>query len=348
MIRENLRKPKKTGILLKIRLKIGILYKDFRADKRKVTYRMPKNIKQLEFDIRRVQDAMNISDKSVKNCAIPMEELEKIYYDYLEWYPKLDKLRIEILGALNKGVTGDVHSIRSRTKEPDHLIAKIIRGTYRNPAKYQKITVDNYQKIVTDLIGVRIIILDRRNWRNVHEDMMQVFRNIPERYIKRQADLITNYDKYAEEVMAVKKGPDCSYHAERPVAYIASESDRKLYRDEFLRLDSSKANYRSIHYIIRYKEVYFEVQMRSLFEEGWLEFDHVMKYPNDQFNKRKQEYINILSNLANAADQLISYYEEDDFKETGDKEEDAVSNYRSVQGSIDEDMDLEEKMRQLF
>jgi ppGpp synthetase/RelA/SpoT-type nucleotidyltranferase len=300
-----------------------------------------------EFDLKRIQEVLNISDKSVANCPITEEELRKIYYDYIEFLPYLEKLRIEILGSLNERMTGKVHSIRSRVKQPDHLIGKIIRGVYRNPAKYHRITVENYKKIITDLIGVRIIILDKRDWRGVHSGLMTMYRNLPERYARRPKDILVNYDKYADELDQASTLPECSYHAERPVAYIASEDDRKLYQDEFIKLDNSKAHYRSVHYIIRYKNVYFEMQMRSLFEEGWLEFDHRMKYPNDQFNKKKQEYISILSNLANAADQLISYYVEEDFV-SADSSAEEMEMYRPYKPEDLTEQGLEERMKELF
>lgn len=300
------------------------------------------------FDLGRIQESMNISDKSISNCPISEEELHRIFDDYIQFLPVLEKLRIELLGELNEGMTGKVHSIRSRVKDPDHLIGKIIRGVYRNPVKYRMINASNYWKIITDLIGVRIIILDKRDWRDVHNDMLRMFVNLPERYARRPGDLLIFYDRYAEEIGEDGNTRECGYLAEQPVAYIASADDRKLYQDEFLRLDNSKAHYRSLHYIVRYKSIYFEIQMRSLFEEGWLEFDHRMKYPNDQYNKRKQEYISILSNLANAADQLISYYREENFNNTEAEDTDlSVSEY-SYPEEQEERKGLEAKMRILF
>ena len=228
---------------------------------------------QKEYDIKRIQKEMNLSDKSVAACPISQEELKKIYEDYCACLPGLEKLRTEILSTINEGMAREVHSIRCRVKQPDHLIAKIVRGAYRNPAKYMIINVDNYKKMVTDLIGVRIIILDRRDWKAVHDALLRLYRDIPERYMRRPVDMVTNYDRYYKEVMRERSGPMCGYLAERPAVYIASEEDRKLYNVPNMRIDNSKTHYRSVHYIVRYREVYFEIQMRSLFEEGWLEFD---------------------------------------------------------------------------
>lgn len=274
-----------------------------------------------EFDIRRIQKKLNISDQSVKDCPISKDELRKIYEDYIRFYPTLEKFRTEILATLNEGMTGEVHSIRCRIKKPDHLIGKIIRGVYRNPEKYHMVSVETYKKIITDFIGVRIIILDKRDWYGVHKDLLRIYRNIPERYVKQPEDIVKNYDRYAEEF--AEPVPLSGYHAECPIVYISPDEDRRLYKADYMKVDNSKAHYRSLHYIIRYKSIYFEVQMRTLFEEGWLEFDHRMKYPNDQYNEKKQEYIGILSNLAIAADRLISYYREEDF--LGDAKEATAS-----------------------
>lgn len=299
-----------------------------------------------EFDLRRIQKKLNISDKSIENCPISRDELKRIYDDYIAYYPKLQEMRTEILSTLNAGMTGEVHSIRTRIKLPDHLIGKIIRGVYRNPKKYQLVTVESYKKIITDFIGVRIIILDKRDWLGVHKDLLRVYRNLPERYILRPGDIVTNYDRYADEVNSGRNSVECGYHAERPVAYISSDDDRELYQDPYLKVDNSKAHYRSLHYIIRYKELYYEIQMRTLFEEGWLEFDHRMKYPNDQYNKKKQEYIGILSNLAIAADRLISFYREEDFQgETVEVPENEY--FRRMQERVDV-RDIEEKLKTLF
>lgn len=168
----------------------------------------------------------------------------------------------------------------------------------------------------TDLIGVRIIILNKHDWREIHKSLLRIFKNDPKRYAVEGKDIELNYDKYSGYVS--KSGKLVSYHAEKPVVYITSEEDREIYQDDNLKIDVAKKHYRSIHYIIRFGSIYFEIQVRTLFEEGWLEFDHRIKYPYDKDNIKKQEYIEILSSLAVAADRLISFYadNEADFKQT--------------------------------
>lgn len=94
----------------------------------------------------------------------------------------MKKYKSEILKILAEDLIGKVHSIRGRIKKPDHLIEKIIRNAKNNPKKYNKIYVKNYCKIITDLIGFRVIILDKRDWKEIHQSLLEVFHGIPERY----------------------------------------------------------------------------------------------------------------------------------------------------------------------
>lgn len=301
-----------------------------------------------ELDLKRIQREFNISEARIAELPIARSELNKIYRNFQTDKPQLEIIKSEILAKLNEKLSGQVHSIRCRIKDKDHLIEKIIRNIYDKPSKYQGLNADNYYKIITDLIGVRIIILDKRDWREVHNSLLQIFRNIPERYAETGKDIITQYDLYDKESNEAKKEFENGYHAERPNVYITSIDDRELYRDDYLKIDDSKTHYRSIHYIIRYKFIYFEIQVRTLFEEGWLEFDHRIKYPYDQHNKKKIAYAGVLNSLAVAADRLIAFYDEEDFKQddstiSPEKEKasmELVDAEQAVRGTYEEKMIL--------
>lgn len=299
-------------------------------------------------NLKRIQRELNILPKYFENLLIDETELQKIYEDYQLSLVTLDGIKAEILSILNEKLSDKVHSIRCRIKEPDHLIEKIIRNIHCKPDKYAGINVDNYNKIITDLIGVRIIILNKRDWLEVHKSLLKIFRNLPKRYVKTPEDIILNYDRFQKDAEEPEKALERSYHAEMPKVYITSEDDRELYQHKYLDVDTSKTHYRSIHYIIRYKFVYFEIQVRTLFEEGWLEFDHRIKYPYDQNNKKKQEYVEVLSSLAIAADRLISFYDEVDFKQ--ETESDKNSSKGDNRSGLSETggESLEDKMTILF
>lgn len=296
-----------------------------------------------ELDLAKIQKELNVSPRRISNLAISRDVLNDIYLSFQTSRKTLEELRAEILSLLNEKLSGCVHSVRCRIKDKDHLIEKIIRNVNERPEKYSGICKDNYNKIITDLIGVRIIILDKRDWFEVHQSLLEIFENDPQKYAVCSRDIIENFDKYS----AKNRQRQESYHAEKPVVYITSEDDREIYKDDSLRIDNSKTHYRSIHYIIRYKNIYFEIQVRTLFEEGWLEFDHRIKYPYDRNNKAKQEYAGILSSLAVAADRLISFYNEDDFVK--DKETDNIEVVESVAcKEIQTQQSLEDKMKSMF
>lgn len=276
------------------------------------------------FDLQKIQRELNISSRKIEYCGLPESALEDIYNNYKETIPHLEKVRTEILTILNDELDGKVHSVRGRVKDPDHLIEKIIRNKCDKPKKYGNLNIENYNKIITDLIGFRIIIMDKRDWREVHNSLLEVFRNLPDRYAKNDGDIEKNYDEYKEPEKNKKKALVYSYHAEEPVAYLTKIDDAELYQDPFLKVDSSKSHYRSIHYIIRYAEYYFEIQVRTLFEEGWLEFDHRIKYPYDQNNKKKQEFLSILDSIVTAADRLITFYDEDLLQTIGQEPPDNI------------------------
>ncbi len=300
------------------------------------------------FDLERIRKNLNIKPKSIDNFPIPISELEKIYDNYQANLSQLEMLRGEILATLNGELKGKVHSIRCRIKDADHLIEKIIRNVNCKPDKYKLISMENYNKIITDLIGVRIIILDKRDWKEVHQSLLKIFQNKPERYVVSPEDIITNYDKFYDEAMTERRKLDYSYHAEKPVVYITSEEDRNIYIDDNLKIDTSKSHYRSIHYIIRYGFAYFEIQVRTLFEEGWLEFDHRIKYPYDQNNKKKQEYASVLSNLAIAADWLISFYKESNFQQELSDMEQEEAEKEIAKEEDNSNLNLEDRMKLLF
>lgn len=277
-----------------------------------------------KFDLKRICEECAIDEADLRTTPISEEVLKQIYDDFDGSKGVFDDIRLSILADLNNLLKGQVHSIRARMKDPDHLIGKIIRNVNEKPEKYSNITVENYNKIITDLIGIRIIILNKHDWRGIHRSLLQIFRNIPERYIQHPPEIETNYDKYAASDDRGQWRAE-SYHAEMPVVYITSEEDRTEYVDDYLRIDTAKKHYRSIHYIIRYGKIYFEIQVRTLFEEGWLEFDHRVKYPNDRNNSKKLEYIEILSSLAVAADRLIAFYNEN--------EDDFMNDHRKAAGT---------------
>lgn len=296
-----------------------------------------------EFDLNRILSICNIRPGANR---IEDSKLKKIFDSYIKNAHELEIFKLHVLDVLNTNLSDKCHSIRCRVKDPDHLVGKLIRNYHANWEKYKDISEKNYYKIVTDLVAARIIVLRQQDWKEVHKILLELFENDPNKYSYRADDILKNYDKFK-----YIKGKELSYHAEKPKVYIMSNEDRTLYADDNLDIISSGKHYRSIHYIIRYNEFYFEIQVRTLFEEGWLEFDHLIKYPNDQTNKKKQEYADILSSIAVAADRLISFYDDEKFPSNdSDPKGNNLNTNISDAPAIDDSQNntLDDDLRKLF
>lgn len=257
-----------------------------------------------KFDLSRVLEKTGIDRRYVDNSScITENQLKEVFDDFVKANQEFNELYEVEFKKLISGIEG-VHSISGRIKDPDHLIGKIIRNVAEKPSKYSVINEANYYQLITDLVGFRIIVLDKNDWSKVHDSLEKLYINDPTLYIA--SDEGKSYlDKYKEGLG--KK----AYYAEQPKVYLTEvdEGDEILYKKKNIKVDRSKNNYRSVHYIIRNGKFYFEIQVRSLFEEGWLEFEHRVSYPNDRKNAVKQQYVAILNNLARAADGIITFYD---------------------------------------
>lgn len=250
------------------------------------------------FNLDDILRKFDISNLYIDNSDLTEKILEKIFDDYIKIQTKITKAYEKEWVRLSSGLEF-AHSIRGRIKDPEHLIAKIIRNVSEKPDKYKNINVENYYKIITDLIGFRIILLNKNDWKKIHDFLTSSYENKPEKYLNPKKLYEDQYEK------KVDKG----FFAEQPVIYVTRNDEHGDYSKSEIAVVDSKLQYRSVHYIVREETFYFEIQVRTLFEEGWLEFDHRILYPNDKGNQIKKEYVGILNDLAHAADSIISFYD---------------------------------------
>ena len=154
----------------------------------------------------------------------------------------------------------------------------------------------NYEKFITDLIGIRCLILFKADWKSFHKYIISQFENEADCYIK---DSLRDFDDDENHF----------YIAEKPKVHIRNGDARDIY-DELLPpsciLDGKV--YRSVHYIIKYKGVYLEIQVRTLFEEGWGEVDHAVIYPYFQNDQVLKEYTELLNRLSGLADEMGGFF----------------------------------------
>lgn len=212
----------------------------------------------------------NITEKTLKESGLSWSSLEDIYADYVTRKKDLENWADYIVKTLM--TSEGVHSIRKRIKDPEHLIEKIVR-------KKLAVTTNNYFDKITDLVGIRVLHLFKGEWKSIHD--------------------------------LIEKSYDLN---EKPFAYIR-EGDPKEYIDDYksagIEHRKHDIGYRSIHYVIKSKPardiLYAEIQVRTIFEEGWSEIDHLVRYPSNSNNKMLQEYLTIFNRLSGAADEMGSF-----------------------------------------
>ena len=235
-----------------------------------------------------------ISETDLTEADITWEELARIEKKYRKLEGTMRELGKSFIDEYLYDIeTAGIHSYRYRTKEADHLLEKIIRKRKENPEKFAHLDHTNYYKYITDLIGIRVFFLYREDWIHFHRYITSRFENDPNQYIR---DRLQDFDE----------DPDHYYIAERPKAYKRA-GDSKIYTGQELEIITDGI-YRSLHYIIKYKGYYVEIQGRTLFEEGWGEVDHDIVYKEAGDDEMLRDYSKLLNRLSGLADEMSSYF----------------------------------------
>ncbi|MCX6761077.1 MAG: hypothetical protein NTZ84_03190 [Candidatus Nealsonbacteria bacterium] len=217
----------------------------------------------------------NISEKDFESTNLKWEDLQFIEKDYKKIIKELNLIAGYIEEKLH--TLDIVHSVRHRIKDSEHLLAKIIRKKIENPRR--EITIHNYKSSITDLIGIRAIHLFKEDWVFIHK------------FIK------DNWDLH-----------------EQPLAYIR-EGDVGPCVEEYEKykcnIELHPHGYRSVHYLIQSRlgrDPYIaEIQVRTIFEEGWSEIDHTIKYPNNIADPLLNKFLDTFNVLAGNSDQMGSF-----------------------------------------
>lgn len=201
--------------------------------------------------------------------------LEEIFQDHLANEENLKSIAQACAGLL-QGFP-EVHSVRWRVKSAYHLIDKIIRKIKKNPDKYNGINAENYFAKITDLVGLRVLHLFKSSSPIIHEWIKKSFKFV-----------------------------------EKPVIYIRSgdgtpDELKSNLDDKNISVEVHPEGYRSWHYIISnqlfLREVFSEVQVRTIYEEAWSEIDHKLKYPHG-CPEQVSELLLILNRISGTADEM--------------------------------------------
>lgn len=212
-----------------------------------------------------------LTEKDLEDARITWDELTDVRASYRTSLEDRTVASEVIARVLRR--EPHVHSVRLRLKAEDHLLEKIIRKRKADPKR--SITIDNYDNEIVDLIGIRILHLYKRDWIHIHKFLTNMF---PHR------------------------------EGESPVAYVRKGDDENSYKAEGLAVEVHDHGYRSVHYTVAQaigsRTFLAEVQVRTVFEEGWSEVDHDVRYPYNLNNSLTNECLQILNRLAGSADEL--------------------------------------------
>jgi putative GTP pyrophosphokinase len=282
----------KSTVLGKVSERAKLLLTEYKMNTTRISYRghvMTKNVNSFRDSRDEFLRRENFTAEEFKTRGLDWALLVDIFESHTRRIDELQYAANYVSQRLQP--LHEIHSIRIRIKDPEHLIAKIIRKKIEDPQ--QVIDTGSYHERITDLIGVRAMHLFKDDWRNIHE-------------------FITNAWELNEDPIAYYRKGDHD-------AFIKSFKEAGCCPKEH------QFGYRSIHYIIKSKPAksthYVELQVRTVFEEGWSEIDHKLRYPHQSDDQSLVGFLNILNRLAGSADEMGTFIKQlgEDIRERSDR-----------------------------
>lgn len=234
------------------------------------------------------------SKDPISKNNININNLKEIYGDYIEYKNSYENQAEFIANILRSQEM--IHSVKSRIKDPNRLIEKVIRKTIDRKSKYGdefEFTVDNYKNEINDLIGIRVIHIFKDQWQEIHEFILKTWKVI-------------------EITANVREGDNI-----------------EVFEDQNIEVRSKASGYRSVHYLVEFyptsQKVIAEIQVRTIFEEGYGEIDHRLRYSHDEIPEILQSNLLLFNRIVGSADEMASLINNIS-KEWGEKE----LNYKKI------------------
>lgn len=169
-----------------------------------------------------------------------------------------------------------IYTLKSRIKDPNHLNEKIKRKEKEGKIINEK----NLYSQITDLVGLRVIILYPQYFKKIHDF------------------IISKIQAYEWELY------------EDPILYVWDEDTKKKFESEmgFKNIQYKQTLYTSVHYVVKIKNElsspYCEIQVRTLLEEVFGEIDHDINYPVPSKDDVMVSQLQTLSKMVAAASKL--------------------------------------------
>ena len=242
-------------------------------------------------------------EEIIKENNIDIEVLKDIYNDFVDYEVSYENQADFISNILRSQPM--IHSVKSRIKDPDRLIEKIIRKTEDRKLKYGEdfqFTLDNYKNEINDLIGIRVIHIFKDQWQDIHE-------------------FITKTWKVIEVTANVREG-----------------DNTKKFEELDIEVRSRISGYRSVHYLVEFyptnEKVIAEIQVRTIFEEGYGEIDNRLRYSHVEIPEILKSNLLLFNRIAGSADEMASLIN-DLSKEWFNKEEEFLNVIKKQQEEIE-------------
>lgn len=214
-------------------------------------------------------------EEYMRRSNIDFKELQKIYDDFVKYENSYETQADFIANILRSNE--NIHSVKSRIKNPERLIEKIIRKTEDRKVKNGEefyFNVDNYKNEITDLIGIRVLHIFKDQWKDIHDFIVKTW-NVVE---------IT--------------------------ANIRDGDDRYIFDDLGIEVRSRQSGYRSVHYLVECyptnQKVIAEIQVRTIFEEGYGEIDHRLRYSHHEIPEILKSNLLLFNRIVGSADEMAS------------------------------------------
>ena len=217
----------------------------------------------------------NFTEDQFKKANLDWHLLEQIHVRHSSRVGELQTTASYISERLQ--AVPAVHSLNTRIKRGEHIIAKMIRKKLQRPELTFEIS--SYEELITDLIGIRALHLFKDEWRMIHDF------------------IIAEWELHEQPIAYVRSGD--------PTALLNAFADAKF------RVEEHPFGYRSIHYVIESRPAkrteLAELQIRTIFEEGWSEIDHRVRYPRQSDDPYLAEFLTIFNRLAGSADEMGTF-----------------------------------------
>lgn len=211
-------------------------------------------------DVSIKREILHIYNDNITQCNFLIQQVEGIF---------------KFNDILNNHENPIIHSLKSRVKNPEHLLDKV----QRKMDKGLVINKDNFFNEITDLVGVRVLYLYQDQFDIIHDEIIK------------QVDLVKEWSLI-----------------EPPKAYTWDPESEKYYKSLGIMTELRDTYYTSVHYTMKknneVSKICCELQVRTLFEEIWGEIDHTINYPHQTNSVACKEQLRVLSKLVSTGTRL--------------------------------------------